>query len=89
MNRCLVLACILSLSLQAAKPVKQAEVKAQRTSLSRDQEIQLGKEAAMQVEREQEVIHNAEVEHWLNQIGQTLATFPLKIQKAASVRKSV
>ena len=76
MNRCLVLACILSLSLQAAKPVKQAEVKVQRTSLSRDQEIQLGKEAAMQVEREQEVIHNAEVEHWLNQIGQTLAKTP-------------
>jgi len=74
MNTRLVLAFILPLVMQAAKPpVKQADVKVQRTSLSRDQEIQLGKEAATQVEREQEVIHNAEIERWLNQIGQSLA----------------
>ena len=78
MNRCLLLGCfILPLAVEAAKPpAKQAEVKIQRTSLSRDQEIQLGKEAATQVEREQEVIHNAEIERWLNQIGQSLAKTP-------------
>jgi Zn-dependent protease with chaperone function len=77
MNRCLLLAFIVPFGLQGAKPpVKQAEVKIQKTSLSRDQEILLGKEAATQVEREQEVIHNAEIERWLNQIGQTLAKTP-------------
>ena len=77
MKRCLALVFLLPLAMQAAKPpAKQAEVKIQRTSLSRDQEIQLGKEAAAQVEREQEVIHNAEIERWLNQMGQTLAKTP-------------
>src|SRR5205085_6384507 len=39
-------------------------------------EMRLGKESAIQVEREMEVIHNTEVEHWLNQIGQNLAKTP-------------
>src|SRR5215467_13716813 len=77
MSRCLLLAFAISFALQAAKPpAKQAEVKIQKTSLSRGQEIQLGKEAATQVEREQEVIHNSEIEHWLNQIGQSLSKTP-------------
>src|SRR5215467_6768492 len=77
MSRCLLLAFAISFALQAAKPpAKQAEVKVQKTSLSRDQETQLGKEAAVQVEREREVVHNAEIEHWLNQIGQALARTP-------------
>jgi Zn-dependent protease with chaperone function len=68
---------IVALTLpMAAFSAKQAEVKIQKASLSRDQEIQLGKEAAVQVEREQEVIHNVEIEHWLNQIGQNLAKTP-------------
>ena len=58
------------------KPAKQADVKIQKTSLSRDQELQLGKEAAAQVEREMEVVKNPEVEAWLNQIGQQLAKTP-------------
>ena len=44
--------------------------------MSREQEIQLGKEAAAQVEREQELVHNAEIEGWLNKIGQSLAKTP-------------
>lgn len=77
MNRCLFL-IILSVpfALFSQRPVKQADVKVQKTSLSRDQEMQLGKDAAIQVEREMEVIHNAEIEHWLNQIGQNLAKTP-------------
>src|SRR5262252_7718718 len=73
-----LLALLLALpsAVQGQKPAKQAEVKIQKTSLSKDQEAQLGKEAAMQVEREMEVIHNDEVEHWLNQIGQSLAKAP-------------
>ena len=43
------------------------------SSMTRDQEIQVGKDAAAQVEREMEVIKNAEAEAWLNQIGQQLA----------------
>jgi Zn-dependent protease with chaperone function len=74
----LVIAIALSapLTVYSQKPAKQAEVKIQKTSLSRDQELQLGKESAVQVEREMEVIHNAEIEHWLNQIGQNLAKTP-------------
>ena len=72
-RRLLIVALSLPVAIFSAK---QAEVKVQKTSLSRDQEIQLGKEAALQVEREQEVIHNAEIEHWLNQIGQSLAKTP-------------
>ena len=60
----------------AQRPAKQVEVKVQRTSLTRDQELQLGKEAAAQVEREMEVVQNPEIESWLNQIGQRLAKTP-------------
>jgi len=66
----------LPLTIYAATPPKQAEVKVQKTSLSRDQEVQLGKESAIQVEREKEVVHNVEIEHWLNQIGQNLGKTP-------------
>ncbi|MDE3202445.1 MAG: M48 family metalloprotease [Acidobacteriota bacterium] len=55
---------------------RQVRVDVQRTSLSRDQEIQIGKQAAAQVERESEIIHNPEIEAWLNQIGQRLAKTP-------------
>src|SRR2546423_1112535 len=58
------------------KPAKQTEVKIQRTSLTRDQELQLGKEAAAQVEREMEVVKSPEAEAWLNQIGGQLAKTP-------------
>jgi beta-barrel assembly-enhancing protease len=68
--------CLPLAAYAAPKPPKQAEVKVQKTSLTRDQETQLGKESAVQVEREMEVIHNVEIEHWLNQIGQNLAKTP-------------
>jgi beta-barrel assembly-enhancing protease len=77
MNRAL-LAIVLLVPLSAfpQQPTRQADVQVQKTSLSRDQEIQLGKEAASQVEREMEVVHNPEIEKWLNQIGQNLARTP-------------
>src|SRR5215469_4027917 len=65
-----------SWAVHGQNPAKQAEVKIQKTSLSKEQEAQLGREAARQVEREMEVIHNAEIENWLNQIGQSLAKAP-------------
>jgi len=58
------------------KPPKQAVVNIQKTSLTRDQETQLGAQAAAQVEREMEVVKSPEVESWLNQIGQQLAKTP-------------
>ena len=72
----LAFALILPLAAYSQKTPKQTDVKVQRTSLSRDQETQLGKQFAGQVEREMEVVHNAEVEKWLNQIGQNLAKTP-------------
>src|SRR5262245_33875328 len=62
-----------SINATAEKKSKQQEVKIQKTSLSRDQEIELGKQAAGEVEREMEVIKNPEIEGWLNKIGQNLA----------------
>lgn len=74
------LACTLFVTIScvayAEKAPRQAEVKVQKTSMTRDQEIRLGKEAAAQVEHEMEVIKNPEVEAWLNQIGQSLAKAP-------------
>jgi Zn-dependent protease with chaperone function len=58
------------------KPAKQAEVKVQNTRLTREQEIQLGREAAADVERQMEIVQNPDVEAWLNQIGQQLAKAP-------------
>lgn len=74
--RLLVIVLGIPIILLGQKPARQAEVKIQKTSLTRDQELQLGKEAATQVEREMEVIQNPEVEYWLNQIGQRLAKAP-------------
>lgn len=67
---------LLTPSAVWAQKGKQQQVSIQKTSMSRDQEIQIGKEAATQVEREMEVIQNADVEGWLNQIGQQLAKTP-------------
>src|SRR4051812_5091072 len=78
MRRLLVvflLSATLALPQKKAAP-KQQEVKVQKTSLSRDQEIQLGKESAAEVERTMEVIRNPEIEAWLNQIGGQLAKQP-------------
>jgi beta-barrel assembly-enhancing protease len=76
-HRLLALALLLpAMAFPQRKPAKQPEVKIQKTSLTRDQELQLGKEAAAQVEREMEVVKNPEVEAWLNQIGGQLAKTP-------------
>jgi predicted Zn-dependent protease len=67
---------VLLPNVALAQRGRQQEVKVQRTSLSRDQEIKIGKDAAAQVEREMEVVKNPEAEAWLNQIGQRLAKTP-------------
>src|SRR5947209_9973849 len=75
--RLLAIALLFSaVAVPQKKPARQQEVKIQKTSLTRDQELQLGKEAAAQVEREMEVVKSPEVESWLNQIGQRLAKTP-------------
>ena len=77
MLRVAVLAALsISLALFAQKAPKQTDVRVQRTSITRDQEFQIGKEAASAVEREMEVVQNPEIERWLNQIGQRLAKAP-------------
>ena len=58
------------------KVPQQREVKVQKTSLTKDQELQLGKEAAAEVERTMEVVHDPQAEAWLNRIGQGLAQTP-------------
>jgi predicted Zn-dependent protease len=72
----LVIALTIPLTAYPQKPPKQADVRVQKTSLSRDQELQIGKQFAGQAEREMEVVHNPEIESWLNQIGQSLAKTP-------------
>ena len=72
----LVIALTIPLTAYPQKPPKQADVRVQKTSLSRDQELQIGKQFAGQAEREMEVVHNPEIESWLNQIGQNLAKTP-------------
>jgi beta-barrel assembly-enhancing protease len=76
MRRAVLLILSLFVAVYAQKAPKQTVVKAQKTSMTRDQELQLGKEAAGQVEREMEVVNNPEIEGWLNQIGQRLAKAP-------------
>lgn len=65
-----------ALALPSDKAPKQAIVNIQKTSLTKDQETQMGQQAAAQVEKEMEVIHNPAVEAWLNKIGQGLAKTP-------------
>ncbi len=70
--------CTILLPLQAPAQnrQKQAEVKIQRTSLTKDQEIELGRQAAAGVEKQMEVLKNQELEAWLNRVGQQLARTP-------------
>lgn len=76
MRRAVLIALTIPLAIYGQRAQRQTEVKIQKTSLTRDQEVQLGKDAAASVEREMEVVQNPEVERWLNQIGQRLAKTP-------------
>ncbi len=77
MNRALLaIALLVSLPAFPQGPQHQAVVQVQKTSLTRDQELQIGKQFAAQVEREMEVVQNPKIESWLNQIGQKLAKTP-------------
>ena len=72
----ILLAFSIGVAAAADKQPKQREVKVQNSSVTRDQEIQMGKQAAAEVGREMEIIKNPEVEGWLNNIGQKLAKTP-------------
>jgi Zn-dependent protease with chaperone function len=67
---------LLSYGADSKKAPKQQEVKIQKSSISKEKEIQMGKEAAAEVEREMQVVQNPEVEAWLNAIGAQLAKTP-------------
>ena len=73
-----ILIALLAIPLLAPgqNTVKQKEVKIQKSSIPRDKEIELGKQAAGQIEREIELVRNQEAEGWLNRIGATLARTP-------------
>lgn len=43
---------------------------------SKDQDIQLGREAAAQVEKQMEVVNNPELQNYINRLGQKLAAQP-------------
>jgi predicted Zn-dependent protease len=77
---CRLLPLLLAVSLLAygadKKAPQQKEVKVKKSSIPMAQEIQLGKEAAAEVERQMEVVKNAQIEGWLNRIGAQLAKTP-------------
>ncbi|MBS1872345.1 MAG: M48 family metalloprotease [Acidobacteria bacterium] len=70
------LTVVPAVAQKKGKAPQQREVKVQKTSLSKEQETQLGKEAAAEVERTMEVVSNPQAEAWLNKIGQRLAATP-------------
>src|SRR5205807_8769391 len=57
---------------------------------SREQDIKLGREAATQVERKMTMVHNPDIEHYIEALGQRLARsphagdFPFTFQVVAS-----
>jgi Zn-dependent protease with chaperone function len=69
----LVCACV---AIAKDKTPKQTVVNIQKTSLTKEQEEQLGQQAAAQVQKQMEVVNNPTVEAWLNRIGQSLAKTP-------------
>lgn len=71
-----VLAVCAAVAWPADKAPKQAVVNIQKTSLTKEQETQMGQQAAAQVEKEMEVVNNPTIEAWLNKIGQSLAKTP-------------
>ena len=78
MRRLLLIVVTALLQVYGAdqKAPKPKEIRIQNSSISREQEIQLGKQAAADVERQMEVVKNAEIEAWLNRIGAQLAKTP-------------
>jgi hypothetical protein len=64
----------LFVAVYAQKAPEQTVVKAQKTSMTRDQELQLGKEAASHVEREMEAVPSTSAGRWTSPL-QLSATF--------------
>lgn len=75
-SKWLAIAFFIPFVTYAQRSQRQVDVRVQRTSLSREQETEIGRQFATQVVREMEVVHNPEIESWLNQIGQKLARTP-------------
>ena len=75
-RRVLIVLLAVPLLAPGQKTAKQKEVKIQKSSIPRDKEIELGKQAAAEIEREIELVRNRDVEAWLNRIGESLARTP-------------
>jgi beta-barrel assembly-enhancing protease len=54
----------------------QRVVRVQKTGLTRDEEVQLGERAAAKAEEKLKLIHSADVEQWLSQVGEKLGGTP-------------
>mgnify|MGYP005850548269 CR=1 FL=1 len=55
---------------------KQKQLKPGFNLFSKDQDIQMGREYAAQIEREMEVVQNPELNRWLQELGEKLARAP-------------
>ena len=67
-------ALILMVAVAAAQ--KQKTLKPGFNLFSKDQDVQMGREYAAQVEREMEVVNNPELNAWLQKLGEKLARAP-------------
>ncbi len=67
---------VLPYSVHAAEVPGQRVVRVQKSNLTRDEEIRLGEQAAARTDRKVTVLHNTEVEEWLNKMGTKLSGSP-------------
>ncbi|MCZ2155725.1 MAG: M48 family metallopeptidase [Bryobacterales bacterium] len=70
---------VLSAALVLQPAVSLAQTKIPKPGFnffSKDQDIQLGKEAAAQVDREMPILHNAELDAWLRKLAEPLISQP-------------
>lgn len=74
LSRVLILVLVLAASAAARKPGDP--IKPGFNLFSKEQDIQLGKEAAAQVQQQYQVVQNRELQDFVNRIGQRLAKQP-------------
>jgi Zn-dependent protease with chaperone function len=73
-SRLLMLVLAVAASCAARKP--GSEIKPGFNLFSKEQDIQLGKEAAAQVRQQYQVVQNRELQDYINRVGQRLAKQP-------------
>src|SRR5512146_680879 len=68
--------CVTALLVETGAAQAPRELKPGWNLFSKDQEIQLGKEAAAQVEKESTVVRDAELVNYVRRVGASLAATP-------------